>query len=281
MPERGSHVTRFAQRGSSRLAYEASGEPDARLVVALHDLLADRASLAPLRDALLAAGFRVVVPDLRGHGASTAIAASSLAMADLTTDLLAVLDAETAGATDVVGHGLGGALALALAEIAPGRVRSLSLLEPAVAGILAADPDLLARDAAARVRDAAGEAANLANRGQTERALDRWLEPRRGRGWRDRLSRAQLGAVRRHAAALGPILAAESTHAPRPDWLADLTAPTLLLRLADAPALDRAIADRLAAIPGAHSVVLAPSDAPLAEPALAEAIVAFVGSVPA
>ena len=281
MPDRGSRVTRFAQRGSARLAYEATGEPGARLVVALHDLLADRASLAPLRDALLAAGFRVVAPDLRGHGASAAIAATTLSMADLTTDLLAVLDAETAGAADVVGHGLGGALALALAEIVPARVRSLALLEPAVAGILAADPDLLSRDAAARVRDAAREASDLAGRGQSDRALDRWLEPRRGRGWRDRLSRAQLGAVRRHAAALGPILAAESTHAPRPEGLADLSAPTLLLRLADAPALDRAVAERLAAIPGARSVVLAPSVAPLADPALAEAIVAFVRSVPA
>ena len=281
MPDRGSRVTRFARRGSARLAYEATGEPEARLVVALHDLLADRASLAPLRDALLAAGFRVVVPDLRGHGASAAIAAPTLSMADLTTDLLAVLDAETDGAADVVGHGLGGALGLALAEIVPARVRSLALLEPAVAGILAADPDLLSRDAAARVRDAAREASDLAGRGQSDRALDRWLEPRRGRGWRDRLSRAQLGAVRRHAAALGPILAAESTHAPRPEGLADLSAPTLLLRLADAPALDRAVAERLTAIPGAHSVVLAPSGAPLADPALAEAIVAFVRSVPA
>ncbi|HEU5433767.1 MAG TPA: alpha/beta fold hydrolase, partial [Thermomicrobiales bacterium] len=203
-PPPGLGLTRFAHRGAASIAYEAVGAADAPAVLALHDLLADRTGFAPLRAALFAAGFRVIAPDLRGHGASGALSGRPYPMVELTADALAVLDAADAPRAHVVGAGLGGAIALALAEAVPARVASLALLTPAIGGILAADADAdaEARAAAAAVLAAAAEAAALANKGQTDRALDRWLDPPWGRGWRDRLPRARLGAIRRHAGAL-------------------------------------------------------------------------------
>ncbi|HET7092572.1 MAG TPA: alpha/beta fold hydrolase, partial [Thermomicrobiales bacterium] len=205
-PPPGLGLTRFARRGAAGIAYEAVGADDASAVLALHDLLADRTGFAPLRDALVAAGSRVIAPDLRGHGASGALSGRPYPMAELTADALAVLDAAGAPRAHVVGAGLGGAIALALAEAAPARVASLVVLAPAVPGILAADADPEARAAAVAFDAAAAEATALASKGQTDRALDRWLDPVWGRGWRERLPRARLGAIRRHAGALGPLL---------------------------------------------------------------------------
>lgn len=70
-------------------------------------------------------GRRLVIPDLPGHGRSHALPAASIAAL---ADVLAELVDEPA---DVVGHSLGGPVALRLAERWPDRVRSLVLAAPA------------------------------------------------------------------------------------------------------------------------------------------------------
>jgi pimeloyl-[acyl-carrier protein] methyl ester esterase len=73
----------------------------------------------------LLAGRRFIVPDLPGHGASTPLPAPSLAgFADAVAGLLD----EPA---DVLGHSMGGVVALRLAERHPGLVRRLVLAAPA------------------------------------------------------------------------------------------------------------------------------------------------------
>ncbi|HEX3807348.1 MAG TPA: alpha/beta fold hydrolase [Gaiellaceae bacterium] len=73
----------------------------------------------------LLAGRRLLIPDLPGHGASGPLAAPSLAgFADAVAGLLD----EPAG---VVGHSLGGVVALRLAERHPALVRGLVLAAPA------------------------------------------------------------------------------------------------------------------------------------------------------
>jgi pimeloyl-ACP methyl ester carboxylesterase len=259
-PPPGLGLTRFARRGAAGIAYEAVGADDAPTVLALHDLLADRTGFAPLRAALVAASFRVVAPDLRGHGASGALSSRPYPMAELTADALAVLDAAGASRAHVVGAGLGGAIALALAEAVPTRVASLALLAPSIAGIFAGDADGEARAAADADAEAAAEAAALAHKGQIDRALDRWLDPLWGPGWRERLPRGRLGAIRRHAGAIGALLAGASTHAPPPALLARLDLPLLILLAADADPLARAIADRLGGAPGARATVVPAAD---------------------
>src|SRR5947199_5282181 len=64
-------------------------------------------------------GRRLIVPDLPGHGGSSALPATTLAgIADV---LATLLD----GPTDVVGHSMGGVVALRLAERHPALVRWL------------------------------------------------------------------------------------------------------------------------------------------------------------
>jgi pimeloyl-ACP methyl ester carboxylesterase len=75
----------------------------------------------------LLTGRRLIVPDLPGHGGSSALPATSLAgFADV---LASLLDAPA----DVLGHSMGGVVALRLAERHPSLVRSLVLA--AAAGI--------------------------------------------------------------------------------------------------------------------------------------------------
>ncbi|HEU0116461.1 MAG TPA: alpha/beta fold hydrolase [Thermomicrobiales bacterium] len=283
-PPPGLGLTRFARRGAAGIAYEAVGADDASAVLLLHDLLADRAGFAPLRDALVAAGFRIVAPDLRGHGASGALSGRPYPMVELTADALAVLDAAAAPRAHIVGAGLGGAIALALAEAAPTRVASLAVLAPAIPGILGPDADRSARVAAAVSATAAAEAAALAIKGQTDRALDRWLEPQWGRGWRERLPRARRGAIRRHAGALGPLLGAAATHTPPAAVLAALDRPLLVVLAADAGPLDRAIADRLASDAGARTAIVPAAAGPpdavdLAAETVFAALTTFLGDV--
>lgn len=279
-------ATRFAQRGSARLAYEPASAPvdghgdghgdghaHGPVVVLLHDLLADRTVLASLRDALARAEpapYRALLPDARGHGASPAFAARRPTLADLAADVLAVLDDAALPRVHVVGHGLGGATALALARLAPGRVASLVLVAPDPVGLLAADPRPVAREAHAATAARYRAAAEMADKGQPDRALDLLLDAGWGPGWRDRLPRPRLGAVRRHAGALPPLLAALTADDPSPAELAAVTAPTLLVAGAAPAPIERFAADRLlAALPNVRLVHL-PADGDPALPPPAE-----------
>lgn len=75
-------------------------------------------------------GFRLVAPDLRGHGESTDLPPWTLEQH--AADLLSVLDSLTVTGLAVVGHGLGAAAAIHLARLAPQRVTKLMLLDPAI-----------------------------------------------------------------------------------------------------------------------------------------------------
>jgi pimeloyl-ACP methyl ester carboxylesterase len=75
----------------------------------------------------LARRYRVLTFDNRGVGA-TPRGAGPLSIERMAADAVAILDAERIDRCHVVGHSLGGLIALAVALDAPTRVRSLSLL---------------------------------------------------------------------------------------------------------------------------------------------------------
>src|SRR5262249_9823817 len=79
--------------------------------------------------ALAAAGFQVIVPDLRGYGRSDKpedVAAYSMSL--LAGDVMAVLAELDIGRAHVVGHDWGAALAWALASFAPDKIDHLAVL---------------------------------------------------------------------------------------------------------------------------------------------------------
>lgn len=78
----------------------------------------------------LAADFRVVAVDRPGSGYSVRAPGASAALAEQADVMAALIDTLGLGRTIVVGHSLGGALALALAQRHPERIAGLALIAP-------------------------------------------------------------------------------------------------------------------------------------------------------
>ena len=130
---RPDRFTRSAMVGEGRWRtfHLEAGPADGRPVVLLHGLGATNASLLPtLWD--LAADYRVLAPDLPGHGAS----AAPYGAYDATFFarwLARYLDEAGVTSCVLLGNSLGGRVALEVALLEPERVDALVLLAPAVA----------------------------------------------------------------------------------------------------------------------------------------------------
>ncbi|UNX53865.1 alpha/beta hydrolase [Georgenia sp. TF02-10] len=109
-----------------RLAYAAQGPPDGVPVVLLHAWAESGGSFDLLRPRLPPA-LRVLVPDLRGHGASDK-PAHGYALPQVAADVVAFLDAVGLPAAWLVGASSGGYVAQAVAVDHPGRVLGLVLV---------------------------------------------------------------------------------------------------------------------------------------------------------
>lgn len=149
----------------SELVVHEYGDPAAPPVVLLHGLT-DAGTTWPDLVRHWASTWHVLAPDLRGHGASPRFAEDELSRthAVMVADVVALLDALPAPAA-LIGHSLGGNLALHAALARPERVRALVLEDPAKPGdvphmapeIAAANEAMLAAVAA----DRAGEVARM------------------------------------------------------------------------------------------------------------------------
>lgn len=108
-----------------------------RTVVLLHGFLGSGRNLSTLARRWSAAdpSLTVLVPDLTGHGVSPALPPNAT-LDDVADDLLATLDVEVGPApVDLVGHSLGGRVALTAADKAPHRIRSITLIDIAAGPI--------------------------------------------------------------------------------------------------------------------------------------------------
>jgi pimeloyl-ACP methyl ester carboxylesterase len=279
--------TRFATRGTHRLAYELvparAMPPGPPVVLLLHALLAGRGEWDTVR-AALAGSSVLILPEARGHGASAALTDRRHDLANLAADALAVLDhagvAPSGHRVHVVGHGLGGAVAWEVARTDPARVASLVLVEPDLPAVLDGALDPLAGTARREAHETDRAAADAAYQGLTDKALDAYLAPRRGAGWRDDLPRPELAALRRHAGALAAVLPALDAYSP--SFAAGTGTPTLIVHGDAARPRVRLTCERLAALTGTRLATVptySPNDSPLAGPAgetLAALLAAFL-----
>jgi lipase len=114
----------------SRLHLHAWGPADARPVLVVHGVTNTGARYRRLAGDELGA-FRVLAPDLRGHGRSTWDPPWT---ADRhVQDLVLALDEAGVGRAAVVGHSFGGLIGMWLAAAHPERVERLALVDPAAA----------------------------------------------------------------------------------------------------------------------------------------------------
>jgi 3-oxoadipate enol-lactonase len=108
----------YSARGLT-LRYEQAG--DGRPVILLHGMSNHCLAWAPQLDALAAAGWRAVLPDLAGHGRSDPVTGRTTTE-DLAGDVVALLDVLEVAAAPVCGLSLGGMVAQQLLVDHPERV---------------------------------------------------------------------------------------------------------------------------------------------------------------
>ncbi len=123
----GEAVLETADVGGRKISYAGAGQ-DGDVVLLVHGYGGDRNSWLFLQEPL-AARYRVYALDLPGHGTSTKdVGEGSVSvLADAVTGVLDALGAERA---HLVGHSMGGAVALAVAAQQPERIASLTLIAP-------------------------------------------------------------------------------------------------------------------------------------------------------
>ena len=117
--------TEFVPVDGGDLAYEIR-QSDTEPVLLVHGISSQRRLWNWL--AVAAPEITLLAPDLRGRGDSVAVAGAS-GVDQHVHDLVALLDARGLAAVHVCGMSMGGFVAMRLAELHPGRVRSLILVD--------------------------------------------------------------------------------------------------------------------------------------------------------
>jgi len=121
------------ERDGITINYEDAGDPEAPAVVLLHGFTSDLRSWTPLLEDF-AADYRVIAPDLRGHGESSAPEGpDSFSIEALASDLAALLDHLQVDICALVGTSFGGMVALQFAVAWPERLAGLVLSDTSAA----------------------------------------------------------------------------------------------------------------------------------------------------
>ena len=115
----------------AELAVWSAGSRDGECVVLVHGFSLDHTTWQPVADRLVVAGYRVVAPDLRGHGKST-LGSSQPTSDRFLQDLAAIATQLDVPRFHLVGHSLGAVIALAARVDEESSQRIISIV--AVAG---------------------------------------------------------------------------------------------------------------------------------------------------
>lgn len=226
-----------------RIRYTDEGSGLALLFV--HGFPLSRGAWQKQLDALRAP-YRVIAPDLRGFGESEARPGTA-AMADFAADLHSLLQQLRTGPVVMVGHSMGGYVALAFARQFPALLRGLVLV---------------ATKAGADTLEAAAGRRATAEKVRTEGVqvvVDAMAANMLAAGRRDTAMAEQVRSLMASSSRDG-VIAALLGMAERPDstaTLAGISVPTLIVAGADDGVIPPAESEKLAqAIPGAQLSVI-------------------------
>jgi pimeloyl-ACP methyl ester carboxylesterase len=120
----------FVTDDGVRIVYGDHGPADGPPVVLCHGLAASARQFAADAEYFAALGYRVLVPNLRGHGDSGRAAGGGIAdysISRMAADQVQMLDHAGAGPVHWVGNSLGGILALELLKANAHRFRTLAM----------------------------------------------------------------------------------------------------------------------------------------------------------
>ena len=110
------------------IVYTDLGPANGPVILLVHGMISDSTTWARSAQGLAAAGFRVIAPDLLGHGESSKPADGGYLLPDFASSLQRLLTELNTGPATVVGHSLGGAIVMQLAKDHPELVRRLVLV---------------------------------------------------------------------------------------------------------------------------------------------------------
>jgi pyruvate dehydrogenase E2 component (dihydrolipoamide acetyltransferase) len=122
----------FIEVGGRRLRHVILGE-EGEAVVLVHGFAGSLESWEANQSALAKEGYTVAALDLPGHGESS-LDVGTGSLDELAASVLAYMDAVGIRRAHLVGHSMGAATCLVVADREPARVRSLTLLGPAGLG---------------------------------------------------------------------------------------------------------------------------------------------------
>jgi pimeloyl-ACP methyl ester carboxylesterase len=110
------------------IVYTDLGPADGPVILLVHGMISDSTTWTRAAHGLATAGFRVIAPDLLGHGESSKPADGGYLLPDFASSLQRLLTELGTGPATVVGHSLGGAIVMQLAKDHPELVRRLVLV---------------------------------------------------------------------------------------------------------------------------------------------------------
>jgi pimeloyl-ACP methyl ester carboxylesterase len=120
-------VRHSIRHGDRRLSYQQAGPSDGPVVLLLHGLVSDSTTWQPTIAPLAARGLRVIALDLLGHGQSDK-PPIGYSLDDFGASITEVLDQLAITRVTLVGHSLGGAIAMHFAHHDLERVERLVLV---------------------------------------------------------------------------------------------------------------------------------------------------------